>query len=334
MSPDSVRARSQYREAFWTLAVGVPAALSVLRLWVESGGEFQTTLLLVSNVGPLNLWAALFATITQLATIVLVALFTTGGLLRTAIEAAPPGSQLPAHQPLAARLTADAPPWFVVSTFVLAMLTWKILYLPLLIPAAVAVSRRPPWRVHDRWPVGLAICLAALAGYGWLVGPALRDAWVGGERVIVLLLALPPLVAFGIAGPMPDWFARLFSVVAQLAILGLAGLALLTAMQTPILPLVVTEIGPEGRAEFARGHVISVDDVYVVLLREHGGIRYIPIGEVQSTVLCATPQEIPAFDTRVRDYHVEDSLLSAIGRHVRPRVQIDPLCRIATAPGA
>ena len=32
-------ARWEHREAFWTLVVGAPAGLSVLRLWVESGGR-------------------------------------------------------------------------------------------------------------------------------------------------------------------------------------------------------------------------------------------------------------------------------------------------------
>jgi len=73
-----------------------------------------------------------------------------------------------------------------------------------------------------------------------------------------------------------------------------------------------------------------VDDAYLTLLQEHGGVRYLPISEVRSTVLCGTTEELPAYATRIRDYHVEDSLLSAFGRHVRPHAQIDPFCRIAS----
>lgn len=82
---------------------------------------------------------------------------------------------------------------------------------------------------------------------------------------------------------------------------------------------------------FLRGHVITVDDKHVVFLLERGGVRYLETEDVQSTVLCATPEELPAFTTRVRDYHVEDSLLSALGRQKRPRVEIDPLCRITSS---
>jgi hypothetical protein len=147
--------------------------------------------------------------------------------------------------------------------------------------------------------------------------------------LVALLLVLPPLVSFGVAGPLPAWYGRVFAVVAQLAIAGLAVAALLSAVRTPILPLVVTEVRGEQGTELLRGHVVSVDDVHLVLLQEQGGVRYLPTGDVQSTVICGTPQEIPAFTTRVRDYHVEDSLLSATGRRVRPQVQVDPLCRIA-----
>jgi hypothetical protein len=316
------------REAFWTLVVGAPAGLSVLRLWVESGGELQTTLLLVSNVGPLNLGAALFATVTQLVTVVLVACFAAGGIVRATAAAAGPDSRLRTRPPMVARMTAAAPSWFVAAAFLVAALTWKIIFLPLLVPAAVAAFQRPPWRLLDQPVAGVGFCLAAAAGYFWLVGPAIGAAWTAQERVIAVLLAVPPLVAFGVAGPLPGWFGLTFATVAQPAILGLVVLAVWSALQTPILPLVVTEVGTDEGTELLRGHVVSVDDVHMVLLQQQGGVRYVPTGDVRSTVMCATPQELPAFTTRVRDYHVEDSLLIAIGRRVRPAVQIDPLCRI------
>jgi hypothetical protein len=317
------------REAFWTLVVGLPAAFSVLRLWVESGGELQTTLLLVSNFGPLNLGAALFATVTRLVTIVLVALYAVGGVLRAAVSSAPEGSRLKDHPPFVARVYAVVPGWFVVATFVLALITWEILYLPLLVPAAVAAAQRPPWRMHDRWQVAVGLWAAALILYGWLVGPAVRDAWSGDERAVAALLALPPLVSFGVAGPLPEWFARVFAVAADVAIVVMVGLVGFSAAKAPILPLVVTEVSTDEGPEFIRGYVVTADDVYTIILQERGGVRYIANGDIEGRVLCGTPQELPTFETRVRDYHVEDSLLSASGRQVRPRTRIDPLCRIA-----
>lgn len=321
-------ARRQHREAFWTLVVGAPAGLSVLRLWVESGGELQTTLLLVSNVNPLNLGAALFATLAQVVTIVLIAIFAAGGILRATVEAAPSDARLRHHPPVLTRLAGAAPAWFVVASFALAVLTWPIIYLPLLVPAAVAAAQRPPWRLVARRWLAVAACLLALAGYGWLVTPAVRAAWDADEHLIALLLSVPPVVAFGVAGPLPSWFGEVFAAVVQPAIVVLAGFAVWSALQTPILPLVVTEVDTGGEIELLRGHVVSVDDVHVVLLQEQGGVRYLPTDAVGSTVICATPRELAAFTTRIRDYHVEDSLLSALGRHVRPRVEIDALCRV------
>jgi hypothetical protein len=311
--------------------LGVPTALSILRLWVESGGELQTTLLLVANVSPLNLGAALFATVSPLVTVVLVVLFATGAVLRTAVDSAAEHSRLRMFPPVIARVREAAPPWFVGAIFVLAALTWPIYSLTLLIPAVIAATQRPPWHIHDRWPVGLGLCLAVLATYFWLVGPAVREAWYGNERVIAMLLATPPLVAFGVAGSLPAWLARIFSTAAAASILALTAVATWSLFQTPVLPLVVMEVRAGTETTYLRGHVVSVDDVHLVLLQEHGGVRYIPIREIYTRVLCSTPQEIPAFVTRVRDYHVEDSLLMALGRHVRPRGPIDPLCRITPA---
>ena len=121
MTNDPARAGLwENREAFWTLAVGVPAAFSVLRIWVESGGDLQITLLLVSHVGPFDLGASLFATTAGITTMVLIALFTAGGILRASCLHAAEESHLRKFPPLAARMTTAAPAWFVIMTFALA----------------------------------------------------------------------------------------------------------------------------------------------------------------------------------------------------------------------
>ena len=327
-APDEEDGADEHREAFWSLVVGVPTTLSILRLWVEAGGELQTTLLLVSHVGPLNLVAALFATATQLVTVVLVALFTVGGVLREAARAAPAGSRLRTHPPILVRLRTLTPTWFMVGTFLLAALTWKIFYLPLLLPALAATFQRAPWEIGERRRVGAAVSVAALVGYLWLVSGAVRDAWQGGEEIIAVLLVAPPLVAFLVTGPTPEWFARFFALVSTLAIVPLVILLAVTSVKTPVLPLVATEVEvPEG-TEVVRGHIVDTNDRYLIMLEERGGIRYIDLDAVGESVLCGTPAEVPAFKTRVHDLHVEDFPLTAIGRFVRPHMKIDPLCRI------
>jgi hypothetical protein len=325
MTQDALPRRSDQKEAFWSLVVGLPATLSVLRLWVESGGDLQITLLLVSNVSPLNLAAGLFATVAQVGAVVLIALFSAGGILQAAVQATPAQSSLRLRPPLIARVFVATPTWFMVATYILAILTWRIDYLPLLLPAAMAAFQLSPWRSPYRL-LTAGLCVAALGAYGWLVAPAVMQAWGDAAYPLVGLLLLPPLIAAGIAGPIPGWFARAFSVIALLGVVGIATAVFFYSIRTPILPLVVVETtGPA----FVRGHVVSVDDLHLVILQEQGGVRYIPIDDVGPTVLCATPEELPTTTIWLHGYHVEDSILTAIGRQVRPRVQVDPLCRIA-----
>jgi hypothetical protein len=76
------RQRQPDRQALWSLAVGVPALVSVLRLWIEAGGDLQTTLLLVSNVGPINLLATFVVTAAWLVSAVVVVVLALGRLGR------------------------------------------------------------------------------------------------------------------------------------------------------------------------------------------------------------------------------------------------------------
>ena len=310
------------------MVVAAPAGLSVMRLWIEAGGELQTTLLLVSHVGPLNLSAALFGTATQLVTVVMVALFTAGGVLHAAMQAAPPDSPLRSRPPLAVRLRELTPRWFMLGVFVLAALTWKIFHLPLLLPALAAMFQRTPFALHERRWVGVPLALLLLAGYAWLVGDAVRYAWGNGEKIIAVLLVVPPLVAFLVTGPTPQPFARAFAMISTLAIVVLAVLVVRVSVQTPVLPLVAFEVKASDRPEVVQGHIIEMNDNFLIVLEKGKGVRYIPSKEVgEKVVLCGTPEEV-TFQTQIRTFPVEDSLLSATGRQFRPRATIDPLCRV------
>ncbi len=73
--------------------------------------------------------------------------------------------------------------------------------------------------------------------------------------------------------------------------------------------------------------MITVDDVNTVILQERGGVRYVPDDWVKAQVLCPSEEELPRHMLRIRDFHVEDSLLEAMGRRVRPVHRIDAACR-------
>jgi hypothetical protein len=314
------------RQAFWSLVVAAPVVLSVLRLWIEAGGELQTTLLLVANVDPINLVAAFLVTASWLASSALVAVFAIGGVL-----CASPHRGV--ERTFFARWRADAPPWFTVGSFLVAALTWQILYLPSLMLAACAAFQITPWKRPVGWRLGLAV--AGLCGYGVTAWPTIDAAYHQGESLAVLLLVAPPLLALFIAGPVADFLVRPFALVAHAGVAALMLWAAVPFVTTPVLPLTVLVAGESGAPDsYVRGHVIFVDDVHTVVLRERGGVEYVPNTEIRAQVLCPSDEETPRFRLWVRAVHVEDSVLKGIGRTVRPTVREPPECRVELGDGS
>lgn len=319
--------RARASQSFWTVVVGVPAVFSVLRLGVEAGGELQTTLLLVANVGPANLIAAMVTTAARLVSAGLVVIFAIGAVLAVTVDEHEP--ELPRYRrPIFVRWTETAPAWFVASVFGLAVVTWQLMYLPLLLPALAAAFQLTPWRVHPHPAVRALLIAGTLSAYAWLVSPTVRDAWAQREILVVLLFTAPPLLAIFVPGPVPAITARPFALLVQPTVLALLLWTALPVVTTPVLPLTVTTVTDrDGSSEGVRGHVISVDDVHTVILEEQGGVRYVPVDRIESQVLCPTEGELPRYRLRLRDIHIEDSLLEGLGRQVRPVTRIDAACR-------
>ncbi|MET8306176.1 hypothetical protein [Micromonospora sp. NPDC005173] len=323
---DPAERRARASQSFWTAVVGVPAIFSVLRLGVEAGGELQTTLLLVANVGPVNLLAGFLTTAARLLSTGMVAVFALGAVLAVSADRLPPATR---RRPLFARWVDITPAWVVLASFLLALITWPLLYLPLLLPAFVAAFQLRPGRLHERVAPRVLLIVALLAGYGWLVLPTLRDAVdQGGERPVLALIVVPPLLALFIAGPLPGMVIRPLASVTEVAVLAMLVWAALPVISTPVLPLTVTTVGAEnGPTEDVRGHVVTTDDVNMVILQEQGGVRYVPVDLVRAQVLCPSEEELPRHRLRIHDFHVEDSLLEGLGRRVRPVHRIDAACR-------
>ncbi|MFG1916554.1 hypothetical protein [Micromonospora sp. NPDC048898] len=323
---DPAERQARASQSFWTALVGVPAIFSVLRLGVEAGGELQTTLLLVANVGPVNLLAGFLTTAARLLSTGMVAVFALGAVLAVGADRLPPGAR---RRPLFARWADLTPAWVVLASFLLALITWPLLYLPLLLPAFAAAFQFRPGRLHERVVPRLLMIVVLLAGYAWLLLPTLRDAGRQGELLVLALLAVPPLLALFVAGPLPGLVIRPLASVTEVAVLAMLVWAAVPVISTPVLPLTVTTVGVEnGPTEDVRGHVITTDDVNMVILQERGGVRYVPVDLVRAQVLCPSEEELPRYRLRIRDFHVEDSLLEGMGRRVRPVHRIDAACRI------
>lgn len=329
--PDEQR-RARASQSFWTMVVGVPVVFSVLRLGVEAGGELQTTLLLVSNVDPTNLLASIFTTASRYVSGGLVAVFSMGGVL-LASRTRPLTEDRPY---LFVRWTEAAPTWFVVASFLLALITWPVLYLPMLVPCAVAAAQATAGLL----PLGInppvlrrLVLLGLLLAYLWLVGPAVSDAAQQREWLVAALFIGPPLLTFGIRGPLVRSATSPIALSAQTVILLGMLVTAVPVLTTPILPLTVTTVSRQPVAaaqpptEDILGHVIYVDDVSMAILQERGGVRYVPVGKVEAQVLCPTEDELPRYRIWVHGFHVEDSLLEGLGRHVRPVTRLDAACR-------
>lgn len=316
-------------QAFWTVAIGVPVLLSVLRLWIEAGGELQTTLLLVEHIDAINLVAGLIATASWLVAAVVVAVLAIGGVL----NASETGQRY-----WIARWSARAPTWVGAGGFLMAAVTWQLLYLPLLLLAACAAYQFSPWRSGSLWR-GALMTLSSLGAYFALTGPTLAAAWqlhaLQPRIMAVLLLAAPPLLAVVITGPMRPWSVRPFALLSQAAAAVLFATAALPLVTTPVLPLSVTVIRGESRDEpttYVRGHTITTDDAYTVVLREEGGVTYVPNDRIEARHLCRTEEEIPRYRLELRLPEVErvsleHSVLRALGQANRGSAPVSPACR-------
>ncbi|MEU4566330.1 hypothetical protein [Micromonospora sp. NPDC023956] len=328
---DQAERRARASQSFWTFVVGVPAVFSVLRLAVEAGGELQTTLLLVANVGPVNLIAGFLTTAAQLVSTVLVAVFALGAVFAVSADRAGPDAtgRVPAvRPPIFARWADITPAWLVLTSFLFALVTWELLYLPLLLPAMAAAFQITPERLHERLLPRLLLLLGLLTGYGWLVWPTVLDAGAQRDVVALLLLGGPPLLACAVAGPLPRSVLRPLAPITQTAVLVVLAWAALPVITTPVLPLtVVTVSAGTGGSEDVRGHVVAVDDVHMTILEARGGVRFVPVDRVEAQVLCPNEDELPRHRLRIHDFHVEDSLLEGLGRRVRPVHRIDAACR-------
>lgn len=318
-------------QQFWSVVVGAPAIVSVLRLVVEAGGEPQTTLLLAANVNPVNLIAAFVTTASRLVSGAMVALFAISAVLSISIDNDPQRWR-DRRLPLLARWKRVVPVWFVIVTLLVAAVTWKILYLPLLLPAIVATFQISPHRLHDRRGVRIAFVAALLVAYYGLLGPTLVEAVDTGEWIAASVLGLPPLLALVVTGPVLPTTVRPLVAAGQLAIMIMLIWTSYSVATAPVLPSTVTSVAADDdRTEKIRGSVIAVDDVSLVILQERGGVRYVPTDDVESRVLCPSEADLPRYRLWVYGFHVEDSLLQALGREVRPITPVDAVCR-ATSP--
>lgn len=334
------RSLSARQAQHWLLTVvpGFPLLLLVLRLWHLSRQDLSTMLLLVQYVSPLGLLSALLITLVWVLPLVVLVVATLGTLLWVSAP-----ERFDPERSLLARTTVRIPAWVLVMAALLALLTWQFRFLPSLLMLGLAVLGLRTRRRHaaDRLRVRL-VCVvlplfAALLAAVWLA-PAVLAAARAGEVVTLALLALPPVLAVFLTGPIPRRLAppltRWVLIAAALTAPFLLGAIFLRA---PILPVVAVEIlpptapvpsgnvGEVPETTVLIGRIITVDDRNTTLLDERGVVRFVRNDRAWSQTLCPELERAPYSVVRVRGWHVEETALEwAIPR--RQPVEADPRC--------
>jgi hypothetical protein len=316
------------RNLSWLLAVlpAFPLVLLVLRLWYLSRQDLPTMLLLVQYVSPLGMISALFITLLWAVPAVVLVLRCLGALLLVSERGTTrPGRSLLADSAL------RMPDWVVVMAGVLGATTWQLRFLPVLLMLLVAIMGLTAWQRHpdDRlvlrvvtFAVPVAIAVLVLL---WML-PGIVDAIRDGEVATTVLLALPPVLAVGLTGPVPVRYARLAThwpaATAALIAPFVVGAVFLRA---PILPTSAVEITAGKSVAVLRGQVITVDDFEVTILDRAGEVHFVPNGDIQSRTICPETAQAPDSAVEVRGWPVEDSVLEWVAP-TRRLTEDDPRC--------
>jgi hypothetical protein len=293
----------------WTLALlpAFPIVLLVLRLWHLGRQDLNTVLVLVQNVGPLDLVSSLVISMMWVPPVVLL----TGHALGLLYQVSAPAAA--AKRPTWLTRTADrTPDWAVGFTVMWAALTWQLRFLPALTMVAVVVlgltvRKRHPDDVRRVRVVCRYLPLAVAAIAYPLLWPAIGAAATHGEVTLALLLALPPLLGAALTGPIPARVARPV-IHAPATAAALVGPFVLIAvfLRTPVLPSVAIQL---VERDVVLGYVVAVDDTATTLLDDSGTVRFVPNSAVTAKVLCAGAESVPYSDVDLFGWHVEESFM-------------------------
>ncbi|GAB2741651.1 hypothetical protein GCM10027199_10230 [Amycolatopsis magusensis] len=297
--------------------------LLVLRLWHLSRQDLHTMLLLVQNVGPLDLVSSLVITLMWVPPVFLLGGHALGLLY---VVSAPPG----APDSWLSRTADRTPDWALAVTAMWAAIAWELRFLPalamvVLVILGLTVRRRYPERTRVIRGVCLVVPLVtAVAAYLWF-GQTIAGAFARGELVLALLLLVPPLLTPLLTGPIPARFARVAThgPAAAAALLG-PFVLLAVFLQAPVLPSVALELS-EPR-QVVLGSVVTVDDTMTTLLDDQAEVRFVPNSSVVAKVLCEGSESVPYSAATAHGWPVEESALSWALPAKRPTGPDDPRC--------
>lgn len=310
-----------------TLLPSFPIVLLVLRVWFLARQDVETMALLLQSASPLGLVSAL-----------LVSLVWAGPALLLGIRVCYLLHQVStgSGRSWLSRIGARNPAWTSVPAFGLALLSWQMRFLPLLLLTAAVILRleraiRPgpagatglPRRLTILQPTVLAV-LAVLAG--WWLAPTIWVATTTGELVTGALLLVPLLLVPLLPGTLPVGFAtRVLPAAAAMLLLVLPVFVGQRYLRAPVLPHVALQRAVDGGGtRLEEVSLVSLDDTYTTVLDE-SGVRFVPTKEINTIELCSAVPTPPTSKLVAHGWGVERSVLAWMAP-TRSKLPVAPRC--------
>jgi ABC-type amino acid transport substrate-binding protein len=321
-APESTEGRRDWQGP-WSLVVAVPAAMSALHLWMQSGGNLQLTLLLVDSVNPISFFATMMLAALWQITAAPILIFAFGSVILYSAIDAEDREQL-ARDFFFAAWAARLPRWVLWLSLTLAALSWPVMYLPWLALAAYVTIVVPRQTGLARWTA--LIALGSLA----VLSPALT-ASVREDELYPLVALLSPvlLLMLGVGRPIHRSMAHAFGRAATVLAAALTVGAVFDIVTVPILPQTVLEVSRTDSAgnRLIGGHIMSHDDDSTSILLDQGRIETIKNETIQSQTTCLQDgQRFHNLD--IHGVGLDQSLLDWLARNRRPTASQDPRCGI------
>ena len=311
--------RPTKRDPQWGLALlpTLPLVLLVGRLWLSSGRDEQTMLLLVQHISPVSLIVKVASSLLWVSPIFVLV----GRMLDDYRVVSVPTADA-RTDPWLLRLGRGIPDWLVGLAACFATVMWELQYLPSLcaiLTVIVCLGIRRHYPDRRRLIAGTAIVLPVLAAvfeYS-IFGTALTPTAAETSVVTVLLLGSPPVLAMILAGPLPAYAARPATLLPALSVFILVPLLIaMTYLHAPLLPLVAVEVTSEADQEplppVLVGYMVTVEDHVATLMDPGGSIRFIPTDRIAGQTICPPPSMNPENPITVGGWSVNRSLLARI----------------------
>jgi hypothetical protein len=324
------------RQWLYFLLPTVPLLLLMLRIWHFSNQNIDTTQLVIQDINPIGLIAALLMTLAWVLPAAGLVVRLAGSLLRISVD-----------DPLrfrVARISIRIPLFVLLGSVILAAFTWEIQFLPILLMlllmlGTVELKLRFPARAGLVSFCMLAVGVGAIVLFYVLCWPMVQEATVGTDILLIRLLGLLPPLGLLVQGPLPTVIARGMTNVLVVAFaVGLSAIVVLEFVRIPILPVMAVEVLDSAQGSVSdqvlSGYIISMDERMMTFLDLKGALHFVSNDSIVSKTLCRDYSRAPYTDLTLRGRNIEESVLEASGLH-KERLEMDQRCygRAVSAKG-